>query len=385
MNDYLYEARALLPELSLLREAFHAEPELGNAEFKTAARIEAFLRDCGIGTERVTETAVVGTLRGALAGSTVALRADMDALPVNEQSGAAFSSRIPGRMHACGHDVHTTALLGAAKLLSAHRDSLQGTVKFFFEPDEEGNGGAQRMIAAGCMDGVDAVFGAHVTPDLPLGTVGVRYGKFYAASDTFEITLHGRSAHGAEPEKGIDALAAAAELVGALSSLPGTRQDMCVLSIGTLQAGCAINVIADTAHLSGIMRTLGARNRQDMRALLQETTRKIASRRGCTAEIILHESYPGVVNTSSETALAERTLQGLLGAEHVVCLEQPLMMTEDFGYFIDEAAGSYYHIGAGCTLPLHNPAFLPDARVICPAVAAHAAIARAYLKTHPKK
>lgn len=385
MSDYLKAAQALLPELSALREAIHTEPELGNEEFRTAERIEAFLHSCGIETERMLDTAVVGTLRGALPGSTVALRADMDALPLNEQSGAAFASRVPGKMHACGHDIHMTAVLGAAKLLAAQRDRLRGTVKFFFEPDEEGTGGAQRMIAAGCMDGVNAVFGAHVSPDLPLGTVGVRYGKFYAASDTFSITLRGKSAHGAEPEKGIDALAAAAELVGTLLALPGRREERCVLSVGTLQAGTAINVIAETAKLTGILRTLGQQNRQEMRTLLRETTQEIAARRGCSAEILLHESYPGVVNTQAETALAERTAQAVLGEAQVVRLAQPTMTTEDFGYFIDAAAGCFYHIGAGCALPLHNPAFLPDARAISVAAAVHAAVAETYLMQHPER
>ena len=382
MTDYIEMAQSLLPELSALRKAIHSEPELGNEEFKTAARIEAFLHSCGIETDRLLDTAVVGTLHGALPGSTVALRADMDALPLTEQSGAPFASRVPGKMHACGHDVHIASVLGAAKLLSMRRESLRGTVKFFFEPDEEGNGGAQRMIAAGCMEGVSAVFGAHVSPDLPLGSVGVRYGKFYAASDTFAITLHGRSAHGAEPEKGIDALSAAADLVGALESLPGGRTERCILSIGTLNAGSALNVIADTARLTGILRTLGPQNRLEMRALLEKTTQDTAARHGCTADVLLHESYSGVVNTQAETALVEETASALPGVDRVVRIAEPSMTTEDFGYFVDSASGSYYHIGAGCPLPLHNPGFLPNERAISIAAALHTAVVENYLNQH---
>ena len=177
----LIRAEALAPRLFSIRERIHRHPEIGNREFETAALVEETLRQLGIKTRRVTETGIVGELSGAYPGPIAALRADMDALPVTEASGADFSSEIPGMMHACGHDVHTTAVLGAAMLLSEIRDQLHGTVRFFFQPDEEGSGGARRMIEAGCMDGVEAVYGAHVAPDLPEGVIGVRYGKFYAA------------------------------------------------------------------------------------------------------------------------------------------------------------------------------------------------------------
>ena len=163
--DFLGEAAALAPELRGLRQAFHRRPELGNWERETAARVEAYLRACGVETERLLDTAVIGRLRLAGPGRTVALRADMDALPLQEATGADFASEIPGAMHACGHDVHMAAALGAARLLAAHRDELPGAAVFLFQPDEEGDGGARRMIRAGALDGVDAVFGAHVSPD----------------------------------------------------------------------------------------------------------------------------------------------------------------------------------------------------------------------------
>ncbi|MBQ6403128.1 MAG: amidohydrolase, partial [Oscillospiraceae bacterium] len=258
LPDFLSEAAELESELTSLREAFHRTPELGNHEFKTAERIEHTLRALGLRPRRVLDTGVVATLHGSRPGPTIALRADMDALPVQETTGAPFASEIPGVMHACGHDVHITSALGAAMLLSRHRDSLCGSVRFVFQPDEEGEGGAERMIASGCMKGVAATFGGHVTPDLPAGTVGVRYGKFYAASDTFQIRLYGRAAHGAEREKGIDALEAGALLVQELIRLPerltGERS---VVSVGTFRAGTARNIVADEAVITGIMRTLG--------------------------------------------------------------------------------------------------------------------------------
>ena len=378
--DYLSEAAALGGTLRALREAFHAEPELGNQEFRTAARIEQTLHTLGIETRRATDTAVVATLRGGKPGPTVALRADMDALPVQEATGAAFASRVPGVMHACGHDVHVTAALGAAMLLSRHRETLPGTVRFLFQPDEEGSGGAARMIAAGCLDGVDAVFGAHVSPELPAGAVAVRYGKFYAASDMFTITVHGKGAHGAEREKGIDAIAAASLLVTRLLALPerlpGERS---VVTVGALHAGTAGNILADTAVLEGILRTLGQDSRAGMKAWVAETCRAVEAETGVTIDCVLRESYPGVVNHDAETALVEETAKTLLGPERVHRIDAPSMTTEDFGYFLLARPGAYYHIGAGCPVPLHNAAFLPTAESAVTAAAVHAAVLHSYL------
>ena len=373
-------AQACANKLYAIREQIHRHPEMGNQEFKTAALVEETLHGLGIETQRVTETGVVGTLTGGRPGKTAALRADMDALPVTETTGVDFASETPGVMHACGHDVHTTAALGAAMLLAEHRETLPGTVKFFFQPDEEGNGGARRMIAAGCMEGVDAVFGAHVAPDLPSGTVGVRYGKFYAASDMFTVTVRGRSAHGAQPDKGIDALAAAAAMVGELRALPAKYiSDPAVLSVGTFHAGTARNIIADTAEFSGIMRTLGPDDRSALKRIFRETIEEISSRFNAAAEINIIESYAGIVNSEAETRHVQQTAEALLGKAKVCVLDHPTMTTEDFGYFIDAAKGSFFHIGAGCTAPLHNPKFLPEPLTIITLAALHTDIMERYL------
>ena len=234
------------------------------------------------------------------------------------------------------------------------------------------------MIAAGCMQGVDAVFGAHVCPDLPRGTVGVRYGKFYAASDTFTIRITGRSCHGAQPERGIDALSCAARLVTALHTL--RSPDPFVLSVGTLHAGTAINVIAGQAELTGILRTLGPENRAAMKQALRETAQAVAAEFGAAVEVLLQESYAGIVNTDVETALVQTAAAQLLGSERVRVLSEPTMTTEDFGYYIDAAAGSFYHIGVGGDHPLHHPAFLPPADTVPLAAAVHAAVITAFLE-----
>ena len=378
--DFLTEAKRLSADICRVRASIHRFPELGNREFKTAETVEAFLHDCGIETVRLTETAVMGILRGAGGGKTVALRADMDALPICEQTGADFASETEGVMHACGHDVHTAALLGAAKLLSLYRERFCGEVRFLFEPDEEGSGGAERMIAAGALQGVNAVFGAHVSPELPVGKVGVRFGKFYAASDVFTVTVHGKSAHGAEPEKGIDALSAAAQMIPHLKALPETRGgDRAVLSVGSFHAGTAGNIIADKAEFSGIIRTLGRENRAAMKDAFRKTVHDIAKKCGATAEILLRESYGGVVNADAETEFVRRTAVDCLGADAVCILDTPTMTTEDFGCFLDVVPGSFYHIGAGCTAPLHSQEFLPSDDALLTAAALHAAVAYAFL------
>ena len=375
MTDFLSEASSLQSFLQAVRQTLHRAPELGNQEFKTSAYLRSILEPLGLTVENPFGTALCATLHGAKPGKTAALRADMDALPVTEATGAEFSSRTPGVMHACGHDIHMTAAVGAAILLAAHRETLCGSVRFLFQPDEEGSGGAQRFVDAGCLRGVDAVFGAHVSPELPLGTVGVRYGKFYAASDTFSITVHGKSAHGAEPEKGIDALQAAARLAVRLvdlrSALNGER---CAVTVGTLQAGTAINVVADTAQLTGILRTLGPDSRARMRRLVTDAAAGIAAQTGTQIDVQLHESYPGVVNDDSASQLVYDTAMQLLGEPNVAVLQQPTLMTEDFGYYLSAARGCFYHVGAGCAAPLHSPQFLPDIRAAVTAAALHAAV-----------
>lgn len=380
MIDYIKQAQAIAPQIAALRRDFHRHPELGNREFRTAERVEACLNGLGIPARRLLDTAVVARLEGGRPGPVAALRSDMDALPLTEATGAAFASENPGVMHACGHDVHLAAALGAARLLADRREELPGAVVFLFQPDEEGRGGAERMIAAGALEGVDAVFGAHVSPDLPAGRVGVRYGKFYAASDTFRVVVHGRSAHGAEREKGVDALGAAADLVTRLlaipRSLPGERV---VLSVGTLRAGTAENALAEVAEFAGIIRSLGPDARREMRRRFNRAVEEALPAWGATAEVHLRESYPGVVNDDGMTALVERAARGLLGDENVRIIGEPTMTTEDFGYFLQARPGSYYHIGVGGALPLHSTAFLPDDSAAVTAAAVHAAVIEAYL------
>ena len=379
--DFLKEARAISEELAALRREIHRCPEVGNREFRTAERIEAWLAGCGIPTRRLLDTAVIGVLEGGKPGRTVALRADMDALPLTEATGVDFASQNPGVMHACGHDVHVSAALGAARLLASHREALPGRVLFVFQPDEEMDGGAQRLIAAGALKGVDAMFGAHVAPELPLGSVGVRYGKFYAASAIFRVTVTGVSAHGAQREKGIDALGAAAEMVCAALKLPenwpGERS---VVTVGAFEAGTTVNIIAGKAEFKGIIRTLGLDLRAAICDKLREVVADVAKRWGAEAECSITLSYPGVVNDDAMTTLARDAAARALGADKVVVIPEPTMISEDFGYYLMECPGSFYHIGVGGDYPLHSPRFLPDPEAIVVGAAAHAAVLTGFLE-----
>lgn len=243
MNDVITDE--LLKKVCQIRKEIHACPETGNHEYYTADLIERVLKETGIETKRYLDTAVVGILHLGKSGKTVALRADIDALPVEEKTGCAFASKNKGYMHACGHDVHTASLIGAALALAHDKEHLNGTVVFIFQPDEEGNGGAQRLIDAGALDGVDAVFGCHVAPDLAEGKVGIRYGKFYAASDTFDVIIRGKASHGAQPENGIDALVTAAKAISSIDEIHRSETDRCAVSVGMMQAGTVRNTIAD--------------------------------------------------------------------------------------------------------------------------------------------
>ena len=387
MTDRLERAGRIAPELIVLRREIHRHPELGRTEWRTAERVERELHVLGIETARIAETGVIGTLRGERSGRCVALRADMDALPMQEETGLPFASENAGIMHACGHDLHVAALLGAARLLASERETLCGSVRFFFQPDEEGDGGARRMIEAGCMDGVDAVFGAHVAPELPTGTIGVRPGKAYAASNPFDVVVRGRSAHGAEPHLGADAIVAASSIVVALQSLVSRNVsplDSAVISVGSFHAGTARNILADEARLSGILRCFGSTMRHKLSNRIRQVVEGVAASMGVEAEVQIQWGYDGIIN---DLAMTERVCQSaakLIGAANVAEEVSPSLTTEDFGAFLECAPGSYWHIGVGKrgadNPPLHNPRFDPDESAIALAAAIHAQIAVDFLE-----
>ena len=380
MFDIHEESGRYAEEIKALRRKIHRYPELGNNEWHTAALIEKYLNKHGISTERYLDTAVVGRLYGAKNGKTVAVRADMDALPVTETAVSDFRSEITGVMHACGHDVHTAALLGAAAILADHRDEIGGNVVFIFQPDEEGRGGALRLINEGVLNDVDAITGAHVSPDIPEGHIGIRYRKFYSASDMFTVKVTGKSSHGAMREKGIDALGAAAGMVTELLALPSkVTQERCVLTVGRMESGTAGNIMPGYAEFEGIIRSLGEDTRKAMEEGFREAVSAAAERTGTTAEIIYSHSYPGIVNDIEMTAMSERAAEEFAGREKVHIISEPVMMTEDFGYYQQIVPGTFFHIGAGCELPLHNSRFLPSEGVACVLAGMHVELVMTFL------
>ncbi len=364
------KALRLMPEMCRLRRDIHAHPELGKQEQRTAALVEKTLSELPGISIRCCGTGVIAQLNGSRGmGPVVALRADMDALPLTEQTGLPYASQTSGVMHACGHDLHTAALLGCAMLLS--QTEFFGQVRFLFQPDEEGDGGARQLIAAGAMDHVDAVFGWHTDPALAPGKIGIRYGTFYAASNPFDLTLHGKSAHIAHPEDGIDALETAARLLLRLKHLPQMLSDGAdaVLAVGQLRGGTARNITAGEASMQGVIRSLGLSARREMLTLLEETVKQEADLSGVRYELAVQDGYIGVENDTALTALTERCARRLFGDDAVVLLQHPLLTTEDFGYYQQAAPGCFFHVGVGGSQPLHSPSYAPSEDAL-PAAAA---------------
>ena len=385
------EAKSLSPYLEDIFFQLHKNPELGGQEYKTQAFILAELEKMGIEAKPIAETGVLGIIRGEKPGKTVAFRADMDALPVMEETGLDYKSQTPGVMHACGHDAHVTILLGAAKLLAARKDSLQGNIKLFFQPNEEGTGGAQRMIQAGCMENpaVDAVFFGHCTPDHPVGTVGVCAGSTSAASNAFTVTFRGKGTHGAHPNAGTDVIVAACQAVTALQTICSRRispLDSAVVTVGAFHAGTVGNILPETATIDGIIRTLTPETRVRAKEAFCQIVSGVAAAMGVTAEIDLRDGYAATVNDEEMTGLTIEAAQTLLGKDHVYTNEKPTLGTEDIGYFLQEAPGCYYKLGVGDVetgdkaYPLHNPRFVVDLKALPYGVALYVQIAENFLK-----
>lgn len=372
--DFLRESESLRPRLTEIRKTLHRMPEIGDHEFRTAEFLEHVLDEEGIAHHRVLDTGIVARIEGKLPGKNCAIRSDIDALPVNEATGCDFASQTPGMMHACGHDVHMTSALGAAMILNSHREELCGSVTLIFQPNEEGDGGADRMIRAGVLEGIDAVFGAHVDPALPAGHIGIRYGNFYAASATWKVNVIGKSAHGAQRDKGIDAIEAAAHIVPEILKIKGG-----VVSAGTIHAGTANNILAGNCEMTGIIRTYGVDERARMCRELESVCSETAAKFGAKCVCEVTDSCPGIVNDNDEiTSLAENTAREVLGNSCVDIIDKPLFISEDFGYFIMAKTGCFYHIGAGCTYPLHSDKFLPVPEAFITASAVHAAVVSKY-------
>lgn len=348
MVDFVAEGAALLPELVELRRELHQIPELGLDNPQTQQRVLKELEGLGLEITLGKETtSIVAVLRGGKPGKTVLLRGDMDGLPVEENTGLDYAS-TNGRMHACGHDLHTSGLVGAAKLLAAHRDELQGNVIFMFQPGEEGAGGAEVMIKEGVLDAAGerpiGAYGIHVVPG-PFGTFAARPGAIMAGADMIEITVRGRGGHGSSPWMSVDPVPVAAEIVTALQTMV-TRQfnvfDPVVLTVTQLEASKAFNVIPDTAVLRATLRTL---SRESVAAMQEKTKRLaegIAEAHGATAEVNYVVQFPPTLNDETETERVFDTLGSLFGEERAMRMPVPFMGSEDFSFVLQEVPGAFF-------------------------------------------
>lgn len=373
-----------------LRREIHSHPELSDREEQTSALVCRELERLNIPyTVLPGMHGVVGMISSGREGPTVALRADMDALPIQEQTGLAFASQKEGVMHACGHDVHTAVLLGTASVLAENKALFRGNVKLFFQPAEEGVGGAKRMIAAGCMENphVEAVFGLHSAPRLPAGKIGTKPGWTSASSDEIKIRVHGKSAHGASPDEGVDAIYIASQLVVALYGLMARRvrgTDSIALNVGKFHAGNANNIICECAELEAMYRTFRADTRQRMKQEICDLVHSLCKGFGGWAEITIEEGYDGHANDADRTRRLMELSRELMGEDAFVLRETPDMGTEDFCYFGQKAPAVFFDLGTGSApghpvMPLHSSQFTVDEDALYYGILMEAALALDYL------
>lgn len=366
MDKRLEWMRGHADEINEIRELFHREPELSRHEFKTNERIRAYLDKWGVEYLAPESNITIALLKGAKDGPVTAFRCDTDALSVTELTGADFASRVPGVMHACGHDTHITMGLAAARYLSLHPETFSGTVKVIFQPAEEGEGGARAVIATGLVNDVSRFFGLHVWPHLPVGAMGLIAGAVCSGTDKMTIRVKGVGGHGACPDKCRDAVVAAAAVVSNLQTIVARNvppMKTAVLSIGTIHAGTRWNVIADEAVMTGTMRTLDLEAREIMTRRMEEVVEYTCRAQGCTGEVTVENLHGIVINDETVTRFARDAAVLVLGGGAVDA--EPAMIGDDFSMYSAIAPACYAFLG--CTkpgdkniYPLHHGCFLPD-------------------------
>ncbi|MEE4279761.1 MAG: amidohydrolase [Halieaceae bacterium] len=392
---------SVMPRVVEWRRDIHAHPELGNQEFRTAALVAEHLKSLGMEVRTgVAETGVVGVLRGG-DGPVVALRADMDGLPVTEQVDLPFASKIStdyngetvGVMHACGHDNHVAILMGVAEVLAGLGDELPGTVVFLFQPAEEGvldaeEWGAKQMLSEGAFADPrpDVVFGLHVFP-LPVGVIATRPKGFLAASDRFEIVVKGRQTHGAQPWNGVDPIVTASQIVMGLQTIASRQVDVTaapsIISVGRIEGGLRNNIIPETVELEGTIRTFDEAMRDSIHERIRNTAQQIAASAGASADVKIEKGYPVTSNDSELYARMKPTLARVAGPGLIE--PGPITGAEDFSYFANEVPGLFFGLGVGSddpTLvhPNHSPRFYADERALPIGVTALTALTLDYLR-----
>ena len=394
MSEIKAYVESIFDELVAIRRDIHAHPEVGMTEVRTSALIRAELEKMGMDeVQSPLPTAVVGLLHGGKGpGKCVAFRADIDALPVHEETGLPFASQNEGVMHACGHDLHATMLLGLAKTLCHLRDSFAGTVKFIFEPSEDiMPGGARKLVAAGVMENphVDAIFGQHVCPSEndTVGTLNLYKGYFTSAVDLFHITVHGKSGHGSAPHTAHDAIACAGYLITVLQTVVSRRTDplaTAVLTVGTMSGGDAVNITAGEARMVAVLRSFSDTARDTAIEEIDRICKGIGFAFGCDIEVRLEEGYALQYNDGAMIDLVEQAVTEELGADKVTHLDRPFSGSEDFSFFgkLTNTPSAFMMTDAGCgkeMVSLHNGKIVFNEDVLKSGTAAMSAIALKYL------
>lgn len=365
----------IFDELVEIRRDFHSNPELSENEFRTSDKICDILKDLNIDYTRVAETGIVGIIRGKKGGKTVAARADIDALPIVEKNETSYISKNFGVMHACGHDIHTTVLLGVAKILKELESEFEGNVKLFFQPAEETVGGAKKMVQEGCLENpdVDYVVGLHVQSYIDAGKIELKYGKLNAQTDEVKLIICGKAGHGAYPDTSIDAIVIAAAVISALQTLVSRNispLNSVVLSLGQINGGTKNNIISDRVEISGILRTLDNETREYAIKRINDITNSICNAYGGKCLVEIKDGYRYLVNDDEVVDVIYSAAKEAIGEENILFKEMPSMGGEDFSYFMDDnVKGAFYHLGCGnkskgIVSPLHSDSFDVDENCI---------------------
>lgn len=390
MNDIRRLGEKYLQQMINLRETIHMYPEDGFKEFKTSEIIVNELEKLGIKVQKnVAKTGVVGLIEGNYPGKTVLLRADMDALKIQEQADVEYKSKVDGMMHACGHDGHVAGLLGAAMILNELKDKLHGNVKLVFQPAEEREGGALPMIEEGVLENpkVDAAFGAHLWGYLKEGEVHLKEGPMMAAPDIFNIKVIGKGGHGAVPQESIDPIVITCQIVNALQTIVSRKispLDPVVVTCGKIQGGDSFNVIPNEVELEGTIRTFNEETRNLVPRIMEDLVRGITTSQGATYEFKYKANYPALLNNTDMTNFAKKSLEKIVGKENVFDLKEPNMGGEDFAYFAQKVPSAFMFIGIADneSEPVihHNPYFKWDSKNVGILAQSLSQIALDYLK-----
>ncbi len=363
----------LVPDMVAMRRDLHEHPELAFEEVRTSGIVAGRLRALGLDVRTgVAKTGVVGTLKGGKArpgAKTLAIRADMDALPIHELNDLDYRSTIDGKMHACGHDGHTSVLLAVADLLTKRREELNGNVKFVFQPAEEVIGGAEPMVKEGALEGVDNIIGLHIFSDYPLGRVGVRAGSTFASADKFVLKVRGKGGHGAMPSSAVDPIIVAAHITTALQTLVSRETSPfspTVITVARIEAGTAFNIIPEDAELWGSLRAYSAEHRALMIRRITELAQGIATAMNASCEVKIFDGCPACVNDPAMSELVQRAAASTVGAQSVDSGEEVMTTgSDDMAYFLQAVPGCYFIVGAhneekGAKYPHHHPRFQID-------------------------